>query len=115
MSGTEEVERAFVRRPLLGRSLLRGSVFKPFSWRALLVILTPESCKEKKNMGSRSSPYLHKVGRTTGVLTETAWRECYTLLDSVFPCVCMFVCVQAHEEAKGDPWVSSSITLHVIF
>lgn len=51
MSGTAvELGRAFVRRPLLGRSLLRGSVFSPFSWRALLVILTPESCKEKRRI-----------------------------------------------------------------
>lgn len=37
--------RAFIRRPRLGRSLLRGSVFRPFSWRVLRVTLTVESCK----------------------------------------------------------------------
>lgn len=47
---TAELGRAFVRRPLLGRSLLRGSVFRPFSWKALLVILTPESCREKRRI-----------------------------------------------------------------
>lgn len=43
--GGAALGRVFVRRPLLGRSLLRGSVFRPFSWRVLLVTLTPESCK----------------------------------------------------------------------
>lgn len=50
-SGTAELGRAFVRRPLRGRSRLRGSVFRPFSWRALLVILTFESCRERKRKG----------------------------------------------------------------
>lgn len=40
----------FVRGPLLGRNLLRGSVFRPFSCRALLVTLTPESCREKRRI-----------------------------------------------------------------
>lgn len=40
--------RAFVRRPRLGRSLLRGSVFRPFSWSVLRVTLTAESCGEKR-------------------------------------------------------------------
>lgn len=48
--GTAGLGRAFVRRPLLGRSLLRGSVFRPFSWRALLVILPPESCRWKRRI-----------------------------------------------------------------
>lgn len=47
-SGGWVLGRAFVRWPLLGRSLLRGSVFRPFSWRVLLVTLTPESCREKR-------------------------------------------------------------------
>ena len=50
--GTAELGRLFVRRPLLGRSRLRGSVFRPFSWRALLVILTPESCGEERRICS---------------------------------------------------------------
>lgn len=37
--------RAFIRRPRLGRSLLRGSVFRPFSWSVRRVTLTAESCK----------------------------------------------------------------------
>lgn len=40
--------RAFIRRPRLGRSLLRGSVFRPFSWSVLRVTLTVESCGEKR-------------------------------------------------------------------
>lgn len=53
---TAETGRAFVRRPLLGRSLLRGSVFRPFSWKALLVILTPESCRRKRGIWVVFSP-----------------------------------------------------------
>lgn len=40
--------RAFVRRPRLGRSLLRGSAFRPFSWNVLRVTLTAESCGDKR-------------------------------------------------------------------
>lgn len=50
LGGKVEMGLAFVRRPLLGRSLLRGSVFRPFSWRARLVTLTPESCGEKRRI-----------------------------------------------------------------
>lgn len=61
--GPAELGRAFVRRPLLGRSLLRGSVFRPFSWRALLVTLTPESCREERRICCVFSAAHLRLGR----------------------------------------------------
>lgn len=97
--GSGTVGRAFVRRPLLGRSLLRGSVFRPFSWRALLVILTPESCREKRKSGELlfSRPYT-RWERPQKSPTERAWGRYYNQLLHVF------VRTQTHVEAIGDPW-----------
>lgn len=70
--GTVDVGRLLVRRPLLGSRRLSGSVFRPFSWRARRVILTPESCGEKSlgSVGSSPHPTQDSGDSAWGVLRE---------------------------------------------
>lgn len=81
-NGSVALGRLCVRRPLLGRSLLRGLVFRAFSWSALLVTLTPESCGEKRRTWAMFFLLIPPRTRETrlgsplwGTLVGSLWKQ----------------------------------------